>query len=366
MNLNELYHKYETSSLSAFLSKVVPHQQLATGSYGAVIITPSNYVYKLWTEDDAYDEFVELCQKNQHLPFIPKFYKRKDIKNVFLRNESSPDTIKVLKMEKLKSIPENIVANWPAFNKACNEYEYDDGMFNVLIDDKKFLIFVKEVIFGWLKNQSETEIDFSHYGNIMLREDGQYVLTDPFVSNTRMITIHASLDKTEKLIYGRKGEDLLSLPLTLDIATTAYWQDNMTKESFSELRKLIDISLFCKKVRSVRENFIKCLLSYGTQQEIEKSILIIPNYVLTSSFFDSEIFDLFLQRCEQYSKVAEFAYDYNIEANSDENDNKLYKIIYDHLANKRFDTTLALIKNNRPFYKWLIMNDINPNNLVKK
>lgn len=63
MNLNELYHKYEKTSLDVFLSKVVPHKQLATGSYGVVIITPNNYVYKLWTEDDAYDEFVELCQK---------------------------------------------------------------------------------------------------------------------------------------------------------------------------------------------------------------------------------------------------------------------------------------------------------------
>jgi hypothetical protein len=191
MNLNELYHKYEKTSLDVFLSKVVPHKQLATGSYGVVIITPNNYVYKLWTEDDAYDEFVELCQKNQNLQFIPKIYKHKNVKNVFLRNESSPQTIKVLKMEKLKPIPENLVANWRALLNARHDSKYDDIMFNVLIDDKPFLKFVKEVIFGWLKEKTNTEIDFSHNGNIMLREDGQYVLTDPFVSNTYMRTIHS-------------------------------------------------------------------------------------------------------------------------------------------------------------------------------
>ena len=364
MNLNELYHKYETTSLSVFLSKIVPHQQLATGSYGVVIITPNNYVYKLWTEDDAYDEFVELCQKNQNLPFIPKIYKNKNVKNVFLRNETSPETIKVLKMEKLKPIPETLVANWSAFNNACNDFEYDDGIFKALIDDVQFLKFIKDVIFGWLKEQTNTEIDFSHHGNIMLREDGQYVLTDPFVSNTYMRTIHSSLDQAEKMIYGKQGNDLLTLPLTIDVANTGYFQDNMAEDNFYELRKLIDISVFCKKSRGIRENFIRCLLTYGTKQEIENSIRVIPKYRLESSLYADDICDIFTRRCKEYSAVADRAYRSLITCGADEDDNQLYGIIYNHLIDHNFDTTIEELKSHRPFYRWLVMNDKNITKLV--
>jgi hypothetical protein len=121
--------------------------------------------------------------------------------------------------------------------------------------------------------------------------------------------------------------------------------------------KLIDISTFCKKSRRIRENFIRCLLAYGTKQEIENSISVISAYVLENALYSDDICNLFIHRCNEYIAVAYRAYSLLITCGAEEDDNQLYGIIYNHLVNHNFNTTIDELKEHRPFYRWLVMND---------
>ena len=357
MNLNELYHKYETMTLRSFLQQNIPQENLKRGSYGIVILTNKNYVYKLWTNDPAYDEFIDICMNNQDLPFVPKIAKVKKIKNIFLRNEHSPDTINVAKVEKLKEIDENIVRDWKLFNKLCNKKKskFNKDLFKDIIKDDDFLNFVRDAIFGFLKQKTKTELDFQHHGNIMLRGN-QYVITDAMVSELSFTTIHSPIDMTDTVIYGKLGKDITTGPKNLDTFKLAAVQAKMTKDDFNKLCSMVDIAQFARD-NLAHYNLLRLIINNSEETIISKVIQAF-RWNIDSWFIDCEdLFLEFIQVCEKYPKIAYLAFIYLIGEHEAEVQ-KLYTLFLNNIQSKKFDVDIKNlkldIKMNRNFYKWII------------
>jgi hypothetical protein len=73
--------------------------------YAGTAVEYKGMVYKFWSSDPPYEEFVKYALANQNNPFLPKFFSKK-INNLpagFLdTHEDHPETIKWIKMEKLQ------------------------------------------------------------------------------------------------------------------------------------------------------------------------------------------------------------------------------------------------------------------------
>lgn len=359
MNLNELYHKYETMTLPSFLQKNIPPENLKRGSYGIVILTNKNYVYKLWTNDPAYDEFINICMNNQDMPFVPKISKVKQIKNIFLRNEHSPETINVAKVEKLKEIDANIVRDWTLFNKLCNKkkFKFNKELFKDIIKDDDFLNFVRDAIFGFLKQKTTTELDFQHHGNIMLRGN-QYVITDAMVSELSFTTIHSQIDMTDTVIYGKLGKDISTGPKTLETFQLPAVQAKMTKEDFDKLCSMVDITTFVKdNQQQIHYNLFRLIINNSNETTISKVIQTI-RWNIDYYFNDcEELFFEFIQVCNKFPRIGYLAFIYRLGENALEVQ-KLYTVFLKHIQSNKFDVSIKNlkidIKMNRSFYKWII------------
>ena len=71
---------------------------MRNGSFGLVLIPQSRkYVYRIWADDPAYDEWVKIMIKNQNNLAVPEVFRKvKTITGKFL---SGTIQLKVIKME---------------------------------------------------------------------------------------------------------------------------------------------------------------------------------------------------------------------------------------------------------------------------
>jgi hypothetical protein len=82
-----------------------PIKYLGNGSYGCALKIGGK-VYKLWTIDSAYTDFVNYSLQHQNNSFLPKFDPAgiKQMHAFFLQSPDAPDRINYIKMEELSPL----------------------------------------------------------------------------------------------------------------------------------------------------------------------------------------------------------------------------------------------------------------------
>lgn len=209
-----------------------------SGSLGVVFIPKDkDYVYKCWINDGGYQGFLDIAEKHQDNPFFPKFLsKRKKLETFFKRPADFKDDINIIKMERLKpmrngnDISENLMymikrvsqvdadkitlkwvkdqlslrADKDSAKKALNvsidkhakgkltldsfNYRYREAMEQMrraLLKEKKLQKYLEPMyeamsLLAKAKMDNNLHCDM-HSGNFMVRNDGELVITDPFV-----------------------------------------------------------------------------------------------------------------------------------------------------------------------------------------
>lgn len=199
------------------------------GSF-AVILESSNlpYVYKVWTVDDAFEEWYATCMKYKSNPTLPKYYGRiKNIPNFFIRRDNFNKPIHILKMEKLISLNDCPIK----FNTSISEIfenvsSFISGRFPLTyihdyIVKQKWPTEVADFIDNIYTILTKTKFKFTNdinYTNIMYRPStGELVLTDPLYDSKHLKVadgkITTMMDDT-KLLKGKvkldkKGKSLI-------------------------------------------------------------------------------------------------------------------------------------------------------------
>ena len=204
MLLSELhgYHKYEDMTGRELAVYLQSHNiKVKHGAFGIVLIpSDKNYVYRFWTKDSGYEEFLEYIKdhKSDHFPKI--LSKVKEIPIVFKRSSDTQDKkFKMIKTEKLDPFKGTEAMH---VNKITNALSQPGKKINsidalrawcsttrmVEDQDKREMLklidgnadFWKTVI--ELKRYFDTnplsEFDI-HSENMMVRSNGEWVITDP-------------------------------------------------------------------------------------------------------------------------------------------------------------------------------------------
>lgn len=141
--------------------------KLGSGYYAQVYARPQdNYVVKIFRPDEGYQTFLEYIRKNANNPYVPKL-KGKIIK--------LPNGYSLVRIEKLKPIDEDL---WSEISLAAERPNDKDLVDKV---DKKYPGLVKFIqSLKWIANVDDRLGYDLHPGNMMIRDDGTPVVTDPF------------------------------------------------------------------------------------------------------------------------------------------------------------------------------------------
>jgi hypothetical protein len=193
LELTGIKKQMENSTLQQFLNNLKKNNKISihNGKFSIVLVPPSgSMVYKLWSQDSAYEHYVNICQSNSK-PFLPKVGKKiYSIPNGFIRRSDITSSIKIVTIENLKPIDEkwNNRATfdrifYPLHKCLSSKKSYQHLIDIVANEDAKFAKFLVESI-EFLKQYIPAEdINFDiHAGNIMMRGD-EYVMADPFISS---------------------------------------------------------------------------------------------------------------------------------------------------------------------------------------
>jgi hypothetical protein len=181
---------------------------LGQGSFGKVLGHPSwPYVLKMFPRDDCYLKYVRFAYNNPHVAF-PKFYGLpRRIRPLFIRglNWANPYIVRI---EKLRNIPNSyfIAGN---VEDSIEEFirfktgEMDPARLQEMQEEYDTLKQQKPEIYNlfegaWLikKNLPNCKLDL-HGGNVMARENGEYVWVDP---------VWAGHFRNSKMTYQRLGD----------------------------------------------------------------------------------------------------------------------------------------------------------------
>lgn len=173
----------------------------AYGAYADVWWHPKwNYVYKVFERDNAYIAFLEFCTTRQNNPHLPKVLKKPfQIHAIHDREHFVGDKLWAVKTERLQPIPSSmeeffnykfkqivfsarsgIEAPNPLFFKdEYRNYSQDELTWEMLWDnykdiDLKGLVYTSIAIMGNVRGVLDV-----HSNNVMMRQDGTYVITDP-------------------------------------------------------------------------------------------------------------------------------------------------------------------------------------------
>lgn len=210
MKLFELvgYKKYQDMKFYEILKSIAsdPNNKFetSTGAFAITIIPEDKpYVYKIWYEDNAYDEYIKLVLKLQGNPFVPKIYGSiKHLPMFFKRPKQLKNPLKIVKIEKLKYVPDSDI-NF-GFERIMSDvidkdsYFYDappeelKKHFLGLIDRKtklalqvglkkehiNHLVKLSRALVSLVKRQPKFNSDIS--GDNILQRDKFPVLSDPF------------------------------------------------------------------------------------------------------------------------------------------------------------------------------------------
>jgi hypothetical protein len=167
---------------------------MRNGSFGLVLIPQSRkYVYRIWADDPAYDEWVKIMIKNQDNLAVPEVFRKvKTITGKFL---SGTVQLKVMKMEylyplsnthveltdkktdRILEFPLSVVATMIYRDKSRFLKEY------IIMDDQLEIQYADLYsLFGKLSKVAGVVPDFTTYGNILQRQNGEYVISDPIAT----------------------------------------------------------------------------------------------------------------------------------------------------------------------------------------
>lgn len=76
--------------------------RLGAGSNAVVFENPQGVAYKFWTNDSAYEDYVDFVKKNKGNRWLPKFKSPvKELTSFFKRSVNFPKKVKYVKLEKL-------------------------------------------------------------------------------------------------------------------------------------------------------------------------------------------------------------------------------------------------------------------------
>ena len=195
MKLNELNHppkelrRYDIkkSEITNIL-KNYGFTRIGNNSASAVVYEHPNfdYILKIFTDDDPYVQFYKYCKKNQSNPHLPKF------RGNLMRFRLSP--VFVVRIEKLYPISHNEYVD--SFDYICfireeldyfyypleKKIEQKSNRFTELEIKKKIEKFSKTLLGKTLLELKDINSRFDlHPGNIMKRDNGTWVLIDPFM-----------------------------------------------------------------------------------------------------------------------------------------------------------------------------------------
>lgn len=207
---------YAHRSLTMHLGNLGANE-LGSGVAGTVISHPNadknKPVYKLYTKDRGYDNFISYARKNQDNPHIPKIHA---VAKVAIDKDNTRH-LKVVKMERLQPLdPDHPVRKYLGMGiigtgeKHLNDTLTDNSYKGINLR-KNFPSFHKTLVD--LASQGGN-LDL-HMGNIMQRSDGTPVITDPFYegsedSNNDKLNISTAprpkKDELEKLMPKPKNK----------------------------------------------------------------------------------------------------------------------------------------------------------------
>ena len=228
MKLSELLgvKKFYDSTLEeVLLSMSGDYEEAGRGSFGVTLKHSSKpTVVKFWISDSSYDNFINYvaAHPSKHLPKL--YSKPKELSSFFARPKEFPDKVNYVKMEKLESIRNEADADLISFlfNQLSKMHskkevdtliksleEYKDSphsewvRLEELVNDlPKFLHEMFEMLHHLLNGKNILDI---HDENIMLRANGELVITDPIYNKSDM-------DKVESIqtaLYHLKKEEAI-------------------------------------------------------------------------------------------------------------------------------------------------------------
>lgn len=190
-------------------------QVLGIGSYGKVLYHPKwKFVLKIFKHDDFYLKFVRFAVKNPR-PSFPVFYDmpRKIIPN-YKRHKNDP-YLYVVKTEKLNSISKQEFMDIDYYKHYCNvdfstlpdSYVWKEIKKKLEQLDKKYpslKTFIDD--YDFLQESGIEGADDWHQYNIMKRNNGQFVLIDPYWEGETPYQTYDRLVKGE-IDYDRDPDD---------------------------------------------------------------------------------------------------------------------------------------------------------------
>jgi len=210
--------KFTADTIADFLNLKIKSGEIKVkwGDFSFVVIpTDANYVYKVWTHDDGWWEYLEYVNDhpgNEHL--LKVIGRIKKIKYVFKRPKDFDTDLHIVKLEKLSELERDSeaykqVESLMLFFRKHNISKLTKN------DVKDIQVWIKEkgsvqpppasfieTAIDVLKSSAISYSDF-HTGNVMLR-DKTLVITDPYFvpENSNNIKISAS-DLLQGRFYGK-------------------------------------------------------------------------------------------------------------------------------------------------------------------
>jgi hypothetical protein len=191
----KLTEKASDHTIFSYLEMLKNKKKLTmhNGSFGLVLIPQSRkYVYRIWADDPAYDAWAQIMIKNQNNLAVPEVFRKvKTITGKFL---SGTIQLKVIKMEYLIDLPIGhtieVVSNTTNSKKDISLsgllsmiYRSSDDferLFTISDDNVREQYSDISAIINKIKQlDSPIEPDFGVLGNVMQRQNGEYVLSDP-------------------------------------------------------------------------------------------------------------------------------------------------------------------------------------------
>ena len=209
MLLTELtgYKKAQEISLAGFLARLIRDKKitLGQGAFSFVVI-PANkdYVYKVWTQDDAWEHYLKLVQQHPNEHFIRTKGKISKVPLFFKRPKDVDATLRVLRIEKLKELNNIEKVDISQLVKFFRDVQVKkltgDDVPEIMQRIERLVgskpVFPESLVHAMLflvENMGKNNLDF-HYDNIMKREDGTFVISDPFFTYTTIKTASDILD----------------------------------------------------------------------------------------------------------------------------------------------------------------------------
>lgn len=103
------YHKYEDKDFYEIINDIARKNghDWDSGALGVVFMPKDkNFVYKCWIQDGGYEKYLEIVEKHQDNVFFPKLLsKKRKLETFFKRPTNFEYDINIVKMEKLNPLP---------------------------------------------------------------------------------------------------------------------------------------------------------------------------------------------------------------------------------------------------------------------